>query len=251
PGPSHIPALDAHSPLNFADVVEIQGPPATGKTHLLYHLLINCIIPVKYSTFHLDGWDKAAVIIDTDMTFNVQRFNILLQQRLKRKLPHANEEIICAVAHAALKRLHVFRPHSSTQLAATILNMPKYHADRLKEDQLGLLAIDSISAFYWPDRYMNEQMQLAGTNAQSYTPPLCNVLSALQSLRLSHGPVIILTNWALVADPSSLDSPVPLFKQHLYPFPAPFSSTHPAHIFTPLNAPHYLLPLHYHITLSS
>ncbi|KAH9922992.1 hypothetical protein B0H21DRAFT_765663 [Amylocystis lapponica] len=249
-GSTKIPALDAHllsvqtmqrPALNRGDVFEIQGPAASGKSHLLFYLIMTCIMPSSAGSIALGGWDKAAILFDTDGTFDVRRFHMLLASRLSRLLPQdllaAEPETAVtpeALATHCLANLHIFRPTSSLQLAVTLLHLPAYHATNLdlQSTEIGLLAIDSISAFYWQDRFTVEQMQ--GTKqshpeSKASPPgpanPLRHVLTALQRFRISHGPVIILTNWGLnpLEKPTSTgESLSPFYKQHLHPFPSPF-----------------------------
>ncbi|KIY45487.1 hypothetical protein FISHEDRAFT_67036 [Fistulina hepatica ATCC 64428] len=232
PGSTNIPALDAHlfsesihthmspeSSLNWGDVIEIQGPAASGKSHLLYWLLITCI-----SQRSSGGWDKSAVLIDTDGTFNAHRLFRLLRSHLKS----ASDDTVSN----ALRRLHVFSPQSSTQLIACLAHLSAYHETKLSGEEIGILAVDSISAFYWPDRFTVEQMRSVGDRA--YANPLQSVLVMLRRFQSSHRPVIFLTNWGLHPLPNS-----PFFKQHLHPFPSPFAQ-----------ASAEKLSLTHHITLS-
>ncbi|OBZ80036.1 DNA repair protein XRCC2 [Grifola frondosa] len=261
PGNTKIPALDSYihsvtthihpSPdasLNRGDVLEIQGPAASGKTQLLYHLLITCIMPPHHRSSDLGGWDETAILLDTDGIFDIHRFRQLLVSRLTRMLTsQKSTESVDArggtlaeeLASQCLLNLHVFRPTSSLQLAATLLHLPTYHSNNshMQASRIGLLAIDSMSAFYWKDRFTVEQVRDAahGGNASKLTDasslnPMRHVLTALNKFRISHGPVIVMTNWGLnplrkplpTGEPSS-----PFYKQHLYPFPSPFEVSHP------------------------
>lgn len=243
PGSTHIQALDAHfftaaqnhpstlSSLKSGDVVEIQGPPASGKTHFLYHLVITTITPTTHLTTNLGGWDKVAVIFDTDGNFSIPRLHKLLQSRLTRLIARdpavSNISDIGDLARKAMCKVHLFRPTSSVQLAASLLYLPSYHTAQLSGDEIGLLAVDSISSFYWPDRFMVEQLgsvQSSGTSGRgrpSSKSPLHHVLSSLEKIRLSHGPVIALTNWGInpLTKPTHNSAPTTFYKQHLYPFP--------------------------------
>ena len=195
-----IPALP---PLTAPDVLLIDGPPAAAKSRLLFHLLINAILhPVA---FH-------AVLLDTDLSFDGLHFSALLRAQLRRLLPDADELILHSRAQSALQRLHIFKPASSTQLAATIYHLPKYLADHAPNQRLGFIGIDSVGAFYWPDRYTAQEMHSA---CQHYVHPLHHVFNALRSLHLHYGPVIVLTNWGLIPDPISTNSHVTIFRQHL------------------------------------
>ncbi|KXN89923.1 DNA repair protein XRCC2, partial [Leucoagaricus sp. SymC.cos] len=204
-GPTLIPGLDEHLDktrpafsCKRGDVIEVQGPAASGKSHLFYYLLINCILPPSYSSQIFNGWGKAAILLDADHKFNIQRFDQLLRSRLRRLLP-GNTSMIEAVTTEALGRLHVFRPTSSHQLAATVQHLPMYLATNLPEEDLGILAVDSITAFYWPDRYILEEARAGNltrpiTRSQS---PLNLALAALHSFARSHGPLILLSTWDL------------------------------------------------------
>ncbi|RPD64906.1 hypothetical protein L227DRAFT_650053 [Lentinus tigrinus ALCF2SS1-6] len=294
-GSTFIPVLDAHLssvnsrrashnwPLNQGDVLEIQGPATSGKTHLLYHLLVTCLMPRSYNGKELGGWGKAAVFFDTDDKLNISRLYTLLLSRMRRLI--GSEDITDAsvpledVASQRLENLHIFRPTSSVQLAINLLHLPKYHATepRLRDKEIGLLVIDSLSAFYWRDRYTLEQLrEAADGTAQGLPPnPLHHVLRALQRFRTSHRPVILLANWGLnaLAKPSPAGEPAsPFYRQHLYPFPAPFEP-HGAHeamlniensqrrsasvdarsdtSSTAQRSMETTLPLHHHITLQS
>jgi DNA-repair protein XRCC2 len=250
-GNTHIPSLDAHlfstvghhpslqASLNRGDVLEIQGPASSGKTHLLYHLTIVCLSPEYHEGHYIGGWNKAAVIFDCDESFDVIRLEQLFCARLSRLIsrsaaipdsgvgaggallhePNINRLVMNRLAH-----LHIFRPTTSLQLAATLLNLPSYHVKNDPDVEIGLLAVDSISACYWPDRFTVEQLRL-GENLASKDVgslnPLHPILKALQRFRLSHGVITVLTNWGLHSL-SSASGTSPFYRQHLHPFPAPF-----------------------------
>ncbi|KAL0951047.1 hypothetical protein HGRIS_007787 [Hohenbuehelia grisea] len=261
PGSTDIAALDAHlfatarrhpssgSSLNCGDIIEIQGVPASGKTHLLYHLIITCISPCD-----LRGWAKAAIILDTDRSFDILRLKNLFLSRLtgansSGSGAYSPEEANSLVIQC-LRNLHVFRISSSTQLAATLLHLPEYHTAHLPDSEIGLLAIDSISAFYWPDRFTAENHRSAPSGAPSVANPLQHVLVALQTFRASHMPVIVLTNWGLshLTKQPAPNAAAPVFyRQHLHPYPNPFGN---AAQETLPHAPAALLSITHHITMS-
>ncbi|KAI0830644.1 hypothetical protein BC628DRAFT_888514 [Trametes gibbosa] len=298
PGLTHIPALEAHLaasnarrtsrdwPLNRGDVIEVQGPAASGKTHFAYHMLLTCLLPEVHSDTELGGWGKAAVLVDTDGNFSVRRLHELLVSRLQRFLGEDDPKDVMTppledLATRYLQNLHVFRPTSSAQLAITLLHLPKYHATepRLQDMEIGLLVIDSMSAFYWRDRYTLEQLRDTADNSRTPLPPnpLFHVLKALAKFRISHRPVILMTNWGLnpLTKPSANGDPgSPFYRQHLHPFPAPFEPHGASDAISSIEAsqshdgdgagrnttaiargsgtPHLtssILPLHYHITL--
>jgi DNA-repair protein XRCC2 len=186
-------------------VLELQGPPATGKSHLLYWFLSSCIIPLARG-----GWEKTAFIFDLDNTFNVLRLKTLLNRRLA--------EPSAAMVSSCLARLCVLRPSSSLHLATSLMNMQGYMASHFPNNELGLVAIDSLSAFYWQDRFLGERNPAM---KPAVVHPLSHITSALQSLRLSLAPMIALSNWGLVPFDRRMD-PI-IYRQHLNPFPDLFA----------------------------
>ncbi|TDL28378.1 hypothetical protein BD410DRAFT_780880 [Rickenella mellea] len=289
---TRLPALDTHifaslayfpsqsSSLNRGDVIEVQGPACSGKTHFVYHFALNCILPdevvftaidsdddvqKRTRTIEFGGWNKAAIVMDTDGRWDIARFHHLLRHRLTRVLAATYDAddfqpSLSDLVTSCLQRLRIFRPTSSLSLAATLLQLPTYHATHLPDIPIGLLLIDSISTFYWEDRFNGEKHR--GTTFTSLSP-LNHVLTSLQKFRLSHGPVTVLTNWGLspvkstATDPpsstlidtqSTIPTPggghIPFYRQHLNPFPAPFE--HPPRNLANLNS---YPPITHHITL--
>lgn len=167
----------------MGDLIHIHGNPASGKTHLLYFLLATCTLPT--------GWNKAAVVFDMDGKFNISRFKQLLVSRLK---PSLSSEAITPIVERCLKHIHIFRPTSSDQVAVTLAHLPKYHAKHFPDIALGIVAIHSVDAFYWQDRFKAEQLRLANLPHNS----LQDISSILDAVRLSLGSVIVLTDWGLV-----------------------------------------------------
>ncbi|PBK77188.1 hypothetical protein ARMSODRAFT_949087, partial [Armillaria solidipes] len=201
------------------DVVELQGPSASGKSHFLWYIIIRCILPTFHDAIRLDGWAKAAVLFDTDSTFDVCRFRTILSSHLaKLGVPAVS---IGPAIQAAMSNFHIFRPGSSMQLVASLVNLPTYHAISLSASEIGLVAVDSMSTFYWSDRFAVEQLRSFGkvSEPSSSVYPLHNIATVLERFHVSHNPLIILTNWGL-----NLESSSPFYKQHLYPFPSNFTT---------------------------
>ncbi|KAF9044828.1 hypothetical protein BDZ89DRAFT_979950 [Hymenopellis radicata] len=209
------------------DVVELQGPPGAAISHFLYHSIISCILPTTYQSHLLGGGGKAAFLYATDHVFDLDRFKRLMHSRLSPLLqslgvpPHHLE----IITDLSMKRFHVFHPNSSSQLAASLLLLPSYTASHLPNTEMGIIAVDSLSAFYWTDRFAIEQARSQPRSSPSHVSvfPLYNIASALEKIRMSFYPLILLTNWGLDVVHSSAQSPsFPMYKQHLHPFPTPF-----------------------------
>ena len=157
--------------LGLESRIHIHGHPASGKTHLLYFLLAIC----------LSEWEKAAVVFDMDGRFNISRFKELLVSRLSST----------TIVDRCLKNIHIFRPTSSDQLAVTLAHLPKYHVKHFPDIALGIVAIHSVDALTWLDRFKAEQLRMPHGSFQ-------NISSILETIRLSLGSVVVLADWGLV-----------------------------------------------------
>jgi len=213
-----LPGLAYLSSLHRGDIVEIKGPSGSGKTHLLYYLICSCILPHRFG-----GWNKASVVFDTDGTFDVHRLQTLLRARLPRSFP-PDENSTGQIISGALRNVHIFRPKSSSQLAAGLANLSSYHIRSLPTSEIALLAIDSVGSFYWLDRFAVEQrmsshlMSVATPPSKPSNNALQTILTGLWNFRRSHYPVIVILSWG--SSLISTEGNVPAFQPHrqFHPF---------------------------------
>ena len=102
------------------------------------------------------------------------------------------------LAKRSLQMLHIFRPMSSTQLATTLMQLERYHTAHLPGSEIGLVAIDSINAYHWPDRFTAEHIRASSLPSErrkaTNTLPQLRISSALSSLRATHAPAIIMSS---------------------------------------------------------
>lgn len=238
-------------------MIELQAPSASGKSHLLHELIVACLLPrdLRISSSVSLPSNKVAVVYDTDGTFDVRRLAVVLRRCLESRLPLRMRDpdlTTNAVTHI-LSLVHIFRPSSSLQLATNLRALPAWHTLNAPTSEITLVAIDSMSAYYWPDRFTAEQMRSytssgpvdAGSThpSPSALNPLHHILTSLEALRVSHAPVVILTNWGLnPLKTPPLSSEPQLFKQHLHPFPT---------VSSQLTIPEGYPPLSHHITLQA
>ncbi|TFK76994.1 hypothetical protein BDN72DRAFT_890780 [Pluteus cervinus] len=224
-------------PLTRGDIVEIQGPHTSGKSHLVYLLAITCILPPSHLDVIFDGWGHSAVVMDTDGSFSIARFAHLLRQHIDRLFPntYSREQVMQEIFTASLTRLHVFWPNSTSQLAATICHLPAHLASKYPGQEIGMIAIDSMSAFHWQDRFTVEQLRQLPTSTIPggiFAPsrpdaPLSSVLLALQDILKVHRSLVILANWGL--NKNNTVPPVGgimLYNQHLRQFPELWGGPH-------------------------
>ncbi|KAG9047502.1 hypothetical protein FS837_002087 [Tulasnella sp. UAMH 9824] len=302
-------ALAGDSTLNRGDVIEIQGPAASGKTQLLHFFAMTCVLPVEMSmtctlsssgtsatasiststrTIWLGGRGKAVVICDCDGRWSMLRLRDIIHSYLSTKFAQAFDEIqaqasnipnaklrftpsASEIAQECLKRAHLFRPTSSMSLATTLLALPTYHQQKMPEQELLMIFIDSISAFHHSDRWIIEEANLASratnsrTAAGQTTAPradlkaMNHITKAIQALQRSHGVITFIANWALLTtDNKSVnnyiyDNNKPFYGQHLlHPYPPPPGSN-PSHVQSrhstaaPTSSPSFTIT--HHITL--
>jgi len=159
------------------------------------------------------GWNKAAFVYDIDGHFSISRFRDIVLYQLHESYSLSGSMISPHIENC-LKLMHIFRPTSSDQLAVSLAHLPLYHSKHLPDFELGLIAIHSLDAFYWIDRYHTEQARTSPGNFLS--PKLASILDKIRHL---YGMFVLLTVWGLpqrsrwtspaddqkANDPSSLD----------------------------------------------
>ncbi|KAI9457729.1 hypothetical protein F5148DRAFT_341255 [Russula earlei] len=202
------PGLSCLSSLHRGDVIEVRGPPGSGKTHLLYYLICSCILPLRFG-----GWNKVSIVFDTDGTFDIHRLRTLLRARLPDSF--SSDEIATGQI-VALRNIHIFRPKSSSQLAAGLANLSSYHMRNLPTSEIALLAIDSASSFYWLDCV--EAEQLASAHPISLATPL-SIVRSLWDFRRSHYPVTVILTWGQSPTSAARNDPLQLYGLSLPSFP--------------------------------
>ncbi|XP_035980660.1 DNA repair protein XRCC2-like [Fundulus heteroclitus] len=131
---------------DHGEVVELYGPEGTGKTELLYHLLCRCVLPVAAGGLEVD-----VVFVDTDYSLDMFRLVSILDNRLNAGVSTSltSARSNDAALRSCLSRLLVVHCCSSSQLLLTFHFLETTLSSR---PSVALLLIDSISAFYWPDR---------------------------------------------------------------------------------------------------
>ncbi|XP_055038618.1 DNA repair protein XRCC2 [Misgurnus anguillicaudatus] len=167
------------------DIVEFNGMEGTGKTETLYHLITRCIMPVQSG-----GLEVGVVFIDTDYHFDMLRLVSILEGRLDE---HSKEGYGCEnepeEVCSCLRRLSVVHCNSSAQLLLTLHYLENSFTI---QSFPALLVIDSISAFYWVDRYSG------GDSIVFQEANLKKCTNLLDKLRKNYGIVIFATTHAIM-----------------------------------------------------
>lgn len=235
------------------DVIEIQGPAASGKTQMLqFFAMTTCLPktwevalsvrgssrPPRLETIAIGGRDRCVAVLDCDGRYSIERLYHLVRSHLARRVQEhaatipalysaeAEPEALHEATIAALTNVHIFKPSSLASLAGTIHQLPTY-MQKVGKGELALVLIDAVSAFYWQERYQAEKGQGVPDQAVKIRNPTSSmgyVIEAINAVRRQLGVVTVITN---IAFPNSGDKQpslnAPFFRQHLSrPYPSPF-----------------------------
>ncbi|KAI9855145.1 MAG: hypothetical protein M1824_006285 [Vezdaea acicularis] len=230
-------------------VVEITSMgPCAGKTHLLYYILTLSVLPSLFGEIDLNGKEATVVVMDTDGRFDVHRLKTVMAHYVKdRALKSSSPDLSKAkwadqlesLLHMALQHVHIFRPQSSASLLATLESLPEYllhgRTHQSHARPLSALCIDSISAFYWQDRYSTLTEPTTATTTTTTTetaaadPPTNqnnayiqryqSLVHTLKSIQQTFSCTVLATSWGLfpfqAAKPSRSKSRPVSFRPHL------------------------------------
>lgn len=136
------------------------------------------------------GWNKAAFVYDIDGHFSISRFRDIILSQLQ-EFHSLSGSTLGPLIENCLKSTHIFRPTSSDQLAVSLAHLPLYHSKHFPDFEVGLIAIHSLDAFYWIDRYTEH----AQSSSENILPPkLAPILDKIQRL---YGTFVLLIVWGL------------------------------------------------------
>ncbi|CAH1785704.1 unnamed protein product [Owenia fusiformis] len=178
--------------LSQRQVIELFGGEGTGKTEMLMYLIVRCILPKTWNGLHIGGLGIGVVFLDTDYHFSILRLATILETHLTKAVQQNNamkcenntlkndtikfntnqenenlhdangdkitgitnqtgltEEQIETFVKSCFQRLHVIRCNTSTQLVVTVHSLESLLGNH---PDIGVLMLDSVSAFYWIDR---------------------------------------------------------------------------------------------------
>lgn len=202
-----IPALDsslsrlAPNYLRWGDFIHIHGPSRSGKSLLVYQLVVTCCMPLNHLSDPLRGWNKVAFVLDMDGTFDIDQLHQFLVQRLAKVVPSLSLNL---VLDESLKRVHIFRLHSSEQLAATLVRLPRHHSINFPDAVMGMIVVHSLEAFHWIDQFKGEQFKSSTPHGR--TTSYQRIFSELDSLRRSYGTVGVISHWGLPGIQNAIDT---------------------------------------------
>jgi Rad51 len=135
---------------------------AAGTSSLCYFLTTLAVLPQDYG-----GKRHGVVWLDADGRFSATRLKSVLINYLSTKFPRLSSCERNAICHEAFRHVHIFRPQSSAQLVSTLASLPGYLLGTSGSTthfsatwSMGLVILDSATAFYWQDRFEFEIARL-------------------------------------------------------------------------------------------
>ena len=159
-------------------VVEISSSlSASGKSQLLYYLIAVAILPRSFGESSIGGHEAAVVLIDADDRFDAGALRTVARgiareakgSKGSKGLSDSDgnnpaqgpsDDELEKVVSSALQHVHVFRPQSSSALLATLCALDAYlfniSCHHSASRPLQMIAIDSVTAFFWQDRLRDE-----------------------------------------------------------------------------------------------
>ncbi|XP_017883612.1 DNA repair protein XRCC2 [Ceratina calcarata] len=145
--------------LRNIDVIEIGGERSTGKTLLLSQILAKCILPDHYRTIRIQGLDASVILINTDHHFQtlklVELMNGVIDAANQASATRVTKGLNLdktSVIQESLRNLNIIDCYNSEQFSLTLRTLDDVFINNTK---IVVLAIDSITAYYWEDREAN------------------------------------------------------------------------------------------------
>lgn len=170
------------------------------------------------------------VWLDTDGRFSSLRLAQVCARMLQCHSSYSSKIDLDAQVKDGLSHVHVLRPQSSAQLIAMLKMLPDYllSPDKHHSQQrpLGLVVLDSATAFYWTDRADAEVARLSDPGASAPPSTASQVMLHLKEIETTFECTVILTTDASLQrktrtrlDPTIrtvAESPMPPQNEHTF-----------------------------------
>lgn len=182
-------------PVRAEDVIEFYGEPGSGKTHLLLHLIANCILPPNWKGRLLGGRNVGVIYVDTEFNFSLLRLVDFLEHRITSCF--STQELPCATDRQAfigscLCRLIVAKCKSSEELLETLQSFDEILRNR---NDICVMMIDAISAFYYQNTCeVNENDETGEKNQKRLVEILRLYISKYYLVVIATMPAIFVKN---------------------------------------------------------
>ncbi|CAL1299633.1 unnamed protein product [Larinioides sclopetarius] len=180
--------------LTTQDVVEITGGPGSGKTELLYHLVVHCILPdTPWKGLDLGGLNKKVMLINNDLHFNLFRLMKIMERRLRYLLVansiSVNVTEISSFINERLKMLDILKCTNCDEFICSLRYL------EVAQNRRYILMIDGIMSFYWSSKMRSSYPTTKIPDSMSI------VISLLKNICRNCNFPVIITRRNLVSSP--------------------------------------------------
>ncbi|GAB5372195.1 hypothetical protein AAMO2058_001644600 [Amorphochlora amoebiformis] len=150
------------------EIMEIIGRSGSGKTELLYEIVLNAVLPASFEGIKLGGQNLSTLVIDLDYRFCSPRLKQLTDYRLLtalRNLPRSEKQEIFDETIEKLHSLVLSRVFVATcRTPSDLYNILDSKVKPLQQAQkvakavtgeggaLKLVILDNLSSFFWEKR---------------------------------------------------------------------------------------------------
>lgn len=165
-----IETLLEHPVLGYDSSIELHGAVGSGKTHLLYILVIEAILV-----------GKAVIVFDTDLKWDNTRLLDLLQAKMTED-PVLVERDLDALH--LLDSVIIYQPQSSKAFLEDVGEAYNFCLQELQNQSVRYLLVDSMSAFHWQYTVARET-------------PVVEVYNALRQLAIQISASLVYSTWDL------------------------------------------------------
>ncbi|MCJ1343647.1 hypothetical protein MMC31_001843 [Peltigera leucophlebia] len=163
-----------HSPkYSTPPVLELSSAvPCSGKTQLLYKILILALLPQSHASIPLGGKSSAVVLFDLSSKVSILRLRNVMTAHIStcaiafQSAPLQMRDIQNLV-QASLLHLHIFRPQSPSSFSATLASLRNYFFSKPLQHISALRPISSIIL-----------SDLSAFNLHGFLQPTSNTLSS-------------------------------------------------------------------------
>ncbi len=176
---------------------------APGKTTLLYHLTALALPSSVYG-----GKASSVVWLDTDGRFSALRLSHALASTLTKHNSNISPQDKDGQISSALAHLHLIKSTSSTSLLTALKHLPAYllsPTNPSRRRSVGLVILDSATAFQHQDRLEAELARLSNPSLKSNSQPTRNaeLIRELRTLQERFNCTILLTTTTIPSAPHS------------------------------------------------
>ncbi|KAJ1915528.1 hypothetical protein H4219_004266 [Mycoemilia scoparia] len=188
---------------NSPPIIEIYGPPGSGKTMLGCSLCTRIILPKSLeipgiesgdggsncSSIPLNGKEMSVIFMDLDGKFDINCIRDIIRRHLIKsiqaffKTTSLNKKMIQSITAATTECLHrfvLFRPQNTTELIACLSMVPQ-HLEENKVTSCPFMVIDGIHSWTLVDKTYSQLLKNPTKNA---SPWYSAQLALMQTLKM-------------------------------------------------------------------